>query len=881
MGSRYREKDQNTGQLVPVTKFVTYTTDQMPDPFSGDDQVLKARKLENGQYQTVAAVPGTDFYKPGDPLPLYDSPFEIYVDSSFTGTSNGEVHSPFKTIQAAIEWIILAPSQNILNPWFVNIAPGTYDEDVTISHPQISSIVLKGRGWRLGNWTSVLPNPPAVVTSRTITVELGNPNSHFSIVGGDPNTCDMVYVNVIDAYGSTLNATIKVSGVYVEELSAPPGDGYLLADNSFIKTAVTLPYHANFKDCTLALPGIVIPGGHAQHSEVLTLINCQFQFPTQITSPGPDTQVCIMDHATAGWLKLAGGGVFNQIDLTVLEQDLVAYYQAALSADSITKVDPDGKLVPALSGIDYAAPAAPGKGFAFFLEPGTPNALQKTNGVGDLIGAVPGTDYAAPAAPGESFAFFLDPVTNNALQKTDGAGKLVAAVPGVDFVTPSSYISPNVKVIGVNRVVHDGRGGVTFIDGASPAGGFNGGGTGSKCFVGFVGYGAPSGTLPPFSSTSFSDLTSLQWVLKVNNDSQSALSRGHIYWNINVHTGYITNTVGVERDTLSLVFDGLEEDSLQDIAAPTGKLPYQNENLHYMYPMNGDVGLTLYNGWTSRYLNLISNSAQSISPYGGGNVKCVGGTGLFIAAGVNCATNLDNFFTCASAADAQRFIPGNWIRAFGSTLVNATPAASPFALPATVVSVSGTQVTFSGTLSLTGVFNIGTWGASPINVDISPAILLPGETEIGGMANTKYAIQIGMIVESPTIGAIAPNTYVTAVDIGLNTVTISSAAVLPTNQLRFLPAGKHGMPANSAKVGSTLAEVRAANPGMKLVDRNWAAITNGGDVQVADGGAPARGVLPSICLVSGDSGTNPARRFTMKEVIIGTMSGNTFYTFNP
>jgi hypothetical protein len=92
----------------------------------------------------------------------------MWVDPSFTGTSDGSVAAPYTTIQAALT-AIGAPvnSADCKNQWTVLISPGCYDESLTVYGRR--SVSLLGLGpWVLGDGAN---GNFASTTPRNITIQ--------------------------------------------------------------------------------------------------------------------------------------------------------------------------------------------------------------------------------------------------------------------------------------------------------------------------------------------------------------------------------------------------------------------------------------------------------------------------------------------------------------------------------------------------------------------------------------------------------------------------------------------------------------------------------------------------------------------------------------
>ncbi len=102
---------------------------------------------------THAAISQRQTETPFPPIvPEYSFGFRaLYVDAHYAGSepSDGSVYAPFTTIQAAIDTVPAAASaaEMRLGPWQINIASGTYDEDLVVP--------IDGRRWEFNCYGTV------------------------------------------------------------------------------------------------------------------------------------------------------------------------------------------------------------------------------------------------------------------------------------------------------------------------------------------------------------------------------------------------------------------------------------------------------------------------------------------------------------------------------------------------------------------------------------------------------------------------------------------------------------------------------------------------------------------------------------------------------
>jgi len=110
--------------------------------------------------------------------------FLRYVDPSYSGgSSDGSIAAPYTTIQAAIDAVV-AVAQNG-EWWGILIAPGDYDEDLSIEGTN-KQIALLGLGpWGLGTFTGSADAPVAPARNITWAVSGGNVNGtqHALMIG--------------------------------------------------------------------------------------------------------------------------------------------------------------------------------------------------------------------------------------------------------------------------------------------------------------------------------------------------------------------------------------------------------------------------------------------------------------------------------------------------------------------------------------------------------------------------------------------------------------------------------------------------------------------------------------------------------------------------
>jgi pectin methylesterase-like acyl-CoA thioesterase len=79
----------------------------------------------------------------------------LFVDGSATSpTADGSLDKPYQSIQAAVGAVqVPATVAESLQEWMILIAPGDYDEDVTISGPVRLAFIGLG-AFRLGRYTA-------------------------------------------------------------------------------------------------------------------------------------------------------------------------------------------------------------------------------------------------------------------------------------------------------------------------------------------------------------------------------------------------------------------------------------------------------------------------------------------------------------------------------------------------------------------------------------------------------------------------------------------------------------------------------------------------------------------------------------------------------
>jgi hypothetical protein len=138
----------------------------------------------------------------------------LYVDLNSTAvTPDGSIGAPYATIQAAINAI--PPANTAIETrrsWVVLIAPGSYDEDLTINgtHQHIALIGLGA--WNLGTWLGANWAPSAPARSITWSVNAGPIDSIRSqlVIGNDFGSGEGLSTHVAYGTGCRISGQIIV-----------------------------------------------------------------------------------------------------------------------------------------------------------------------------------------------------------------------------------------------------------------------------------------------------------------------------------------------------------------------------------------------------------------------------------------------------------------------------------------------------------------------------------------------------------------------------------------------------------------------------------------------------------------------------------------------
>ena len=197
------------------------------------DQLIGGEKTFN---EIPKYTDGTNTYNiltEKDLTEIYTSPHKLYIDGSFTGTvSTGTQFAPFKTITEAIQ----SHTDGVV--YVMEIAPGTYVEDITITNSQ--QIFLQGIGIT-GQYEVVIDGNLTITGSQRIRLQ------NLSFYG----SCNINNSRLIYGDNVSVRSTVTIGG----NQYTSGQNNYIYFENSFFDSSISVTNGqlVNLNTCTFSL----------------------------------------------------------------------------------------------------------------------------------------------------------------------------------------------------------------------------------------------------------------------------------------------------------------------------------------------------------------------------------------------------------------------------------------------------------------------------------------------------------------------------------------------------------------------------------------------------------------------------------------------------